>query len=67
MKSLFEEMGGTYHEENGYLIPDLILPGKEEKSIGMWGQRHRRYLKEYKRALYHAAHKRQIKQPSCRY
>lgn len=52
MKSLFEEMGGTYHEENGYFIPDLILPAKEEKSIGMWGQRHRCYLKEYKRATY---------------
>ena len=35
MKSLFEEMGGTYHEENGYLIPDLTLPIEEEKTIGL--------------------------------
>lgn len=29
-KSIFEGMGGTYHEENGYLIPDLTLPAKKE-------------------------------------
>ncbi len=52
MKSLFEEMGGTYHEENGYLIPDLTLPPEEEKPIGIWGQRHLRYIKEHKRLFY---------------
>ena len=51
-KSIFEEMGGTYHEENGYLIPDLTLPTEEEKPIGIWGQRHLRYIKEHKRLLY---------------
>lgn len=51
-KTIFEEMGGTYHEENGYLIPDLTLPTEEEKPIGIWGQRHLRYIKEYKRLLY---------------
>lgn len=51
-KTIFEQMGGTYHEENGYLIPDLILPPEEEKPIGIWGQRHLRYLKEHKRATY---------------
>lgn len=30
MKSLFEQMGGTYREENGYLIPNLTLPGEEQ-------------------------------------
>ncbi len=44
MKSLFEQLGGTYHEENGYLIPDLRLPTEEEQSIGTWGQRHLDYL-----------------------
>lgn len=39
-KSIFEEMGGTYHEEKGYLIPDLTLPTEEEKPIVLWGQRH---------------------------
>ena len=37
MKSLFEQLGGTYHEENGYLIPDLRLPAEEEQPIGIWG------------------------------
>lgn len=35
MKSLFEEMGGTYRKENGYLIPDFSLPTEEEKPIGI--------------------------------
>ncbi len=51
-KTIFEQMGGTYHEENGYLIPNLTLPPEEEKPIGIWGQRHLRYLKEHKRATY---------------
>ncbi len=51
VKSFFEEMGGTYHEENGYLIPDLTLP-TEEKTIGIWEQRHLRYIKEHKRLFY---------------
>lgn len=51
-KSIFEKMGGTYHEENGYLIPDLTLPTEEEKPIGIWGQRHLRYIKEHKRLFY---------------
>lgn len=51
-KSLFEQLGGTYHEENGYLIPDLRLPDEEEQPIGLFGQRHLRYLKEYRRGTY---------------
>ena len=52
MKPLFEEMGGTYHEESGYVIPDLTLPTEEEKPIGIWGERHLRYIKEHKRLFY---------------
>lgn len=51
-KSFFEELGGTYHEENGYPIPDLRLPEKEEKEIGIWGQRHLRYLRDYRKIAY---------------
>lgn len=51
-KTILEQMGGTYHEENGYLIPDLILPPEEGKPIGIWGQRHLKYLKRHKRATY---------------
>ena len=52
MKSIFEQLGGTYHEENGYLIPDLRLPAEEEQPIGTWGQRHLDYLKQYRRVTY---------------
>jgi len=50
--TIFEELGGTYHEENGYLIPDLIAPDTPE--IGIWGERRRRFLREHKRPLYDA-------------
>lgn len=52
-KTIFEEMGGTYIRHGDYLIPALTLPEEEEqKVVGVWGQRHLRYLKEYRRALY---------------
>ena len=51
-KSLFEQLGGTYHEENGYFIPDLRLPTEEEQPIGTWGQRHLDYLKQYCKVTY---------------
>ena len=52
MKSIFEQLGGTYHEENGYLIPDLRLSDEEEQTIGTWGLRHLDYLKQYRKATY---------------
>lgn len=52
MKSLFEQLGGTYHEENGYLIPDFRLPAEEEQPISTWGLRHLDYLKQYRRIIY---------------
>ena len=52
MKSFFEQLGGTYHWEGDYLIPDLALPDENEKPIGIWGQRHGRWLKHEHRALY---------------
>ena len=52
-KTIFEEMGGTYIRHGDYLIPCLILPEEEEQRfIGVWGQRHLRYLKEYRRSVY---------------
>lgn len=52
MKSLFEQLGGTYHEENGYLVPDLALPAEKEKPVGIYGQRHLQYLKEHHKGIY---------------
>ena len=51
-KSLFEQMGGTYTQVGDYLLPNLTLPEKEQKSIGIWGQRHARHLKQNHKVLY---------------
>ena len=52
-KTIFEEMGGTYVRQGDYLLPCLSLPAeKENKPIGVWGQRHLRYIRQYKRILY---------------
>ena len=53
MKSLFEEMGGTYRQEGDYLLPNLTLPpDPEEYQIGKYGRMRQRFLKEHRRALY---------------
>ena len=53
VKTIFEEMGGTYVRQGDYFVPCLTLPAeKENKPIGVWGQRHKRYLRERKRATY---------------
>lgn len=51
-KTIFEEMGGRYEKQCDYLIPCLILPTEEEKPIGVFGQRHLRYLREYRKVTY---------------
>ena len=53
MKSLFEQLGGTYTLQGDYYLPDLALPTEEEtQPIGVWGQRHKRYLQDNKRVTY---------------
>ena len=51
-KSLFEQMGGTYTLVGDYYLPNLLPAEQEEKSIGVWGQRRLRYLKQNRRVLY---------------
>lgn len=52
-KTIFGEMGGTYARQGDYLLPCLSLPAeKENKRIGVWGQRHLCYLKQHRRVLY---------------
>ena len=49
----FDESNGLWYERNGdYYLPLLALPPQEDKSICIWGQRHLRYIRENKRALY---------------
>ena len=52
MKSLFEQMGGTYTLQGDYYLPNLTLPAEENKTIGIWGHRHLRYLKQHRKVFY---------------
>ncbi len=52
MKSLFEQMGGTYCREGDYLIPNLALPDIGDNQIGKYGRMRRSYLKEHRPILY---------------
>lgn len=52
MKSIFEEMGGTYRQVGDYFIPNITLPDDGEYQIGKYGRMHRSYLKEYRKILY---------------
>ena len=52
MKSLFEEMGGTYRQAGDYFIPNLALPDDSEYQIGKYGRMRLDYLKEHRKILY---------------
>ena len=52
MKSLFEEQGGTYHQESNYFLPDLLPP--ESIPVGIWGLRRKHYLKTQRELVYTA-------------
>ena len=52
-KYKFDENNGLWYELQGdYYLPCLELPEEEQAYIGIWGQRHRRYLKEHRRVRY---------------
>ena len=51
-KTIFEELGGKYERQGDYLIPCLTVPAEEEQPIGIWGQRHLDYLKQYRKVTY---------------
>lgn len=51
-KYKFDENNGLWYELQGdYYLPCLKLPEGEQVHIGIWGQRHLRYLKENRRTL----------------
>ena len=47
-----EKTGISYTLQGDYYLPNLKLPDKENKPIGLWGQRHARYLKQNHKVLY---------------
>mgnify|MGYP000034727775 FL=1 len=52
-KRIYDEQNGLWYELQGdYYLPCLSLSEEEHKAIGVWGQRHLRYIKKHKRAFY---------------
>lgn len=52
--TLFEQFGGTYTQQDDYLLPNLTLPAEEETGyIGVWGRRRLNYLKHHRKVLYY--------------
>ena len=50
---IYDDKNGLWYELQGdYYVPCLILPAEKQQPIGLWGQRHLRYLKEYRRNTY---------------
>lgn len=52
-KVIYDEKNGIWYELQGdYYVPCLKLPEEEQQSIGVWGQRHLRYIKQNRKVLY---------------
>ena len=52
-KRIYNEKNGLWYELQGdYYLPCLSLPEEEQKSVGIWGKRHLKYIKEHKRTFY---------------
>ena len=52
-KYIFDERNGLWYELRGdYYIPCLKLPEEEQQPIGIWGQRHLRYIKQNRKVFY---------------
>lgn len=53
MKSIFEQIGGTYTLQGDYRLPNITLPAEDERPVGVWGQRRLNYLKHHRKVLYY--------------
>ena len=52
-KYIYDDKNGMWYELQGdYYIPCFILPAEKEQPIGLWGQRHLRYIKKKRKVLY---------------
>ena len=49
-RTIFEQIGGTYHKEGEHLLPDLTVTTFLD--VGIWGERRRQYLREHQKAIY---------------
>lgn len=53
MKTLFEQLGGTYTMQGDYRLPNLTVEETHTRPIGVWGQRRLHYLKHHRKVLYY--------------
>ena len=53
MKTLFEQLGGTYTIQGDYCLPNLTVEETDTRPIGVWGQRRLHYLKHHRKVLYY--------------
>lgn len=53
MKTLFEQLGGTYTMPGDYRLPNLSVEETDTRPIGVWGQRRLHYLKHHRKVLYY--------------
>ncbi len=53
MNSSFEQTNIRYTLQSDYYLPDLKLPAEEQRTVGIWGQRHMRYQKRHRKLLYY--------------
>ena len=53
MTTLFEQQGVQYEMQGDYKLPCVTLPNERNYEIGVWGERHRRYLKEHHKVRYY--------------
>ena len=64
MKTIFEEMGGTYRQVGYYFIPNITLPDDGEYQIGKYGRMRRSYLKKYRKILDPLTHAKKLPKPA---
>lgn len=53
MKTLFEQLGGTFTMQGDYYLPNLTVEETDTHPIGVWGQRRMHYLKHHRKVLYY--------------
>jgi len=53
METIYAENGGRYEVNGNYLLPCLTIGSTGKNKIGVWGQRHKRYLKSHHRVFYY--------------
>ena len=53
-KHIYDEKNGiSYTLQGDYYLPDIALSTEEQQPVGIWGQRHLRYIKQNRKVFYH--------------